>query len=60
MPGKKLVIQRAAGWQTVESGKRKQWPGLAAAQPFHVKLKVGPKKRNTGKSVKKREENKDE
>ena len=30
----------------VESGKWKQWQGLAAAQPFHVKLRVGDNKRN--------------
>nr|KMM73474.1 hypothetical protein CPAG_09763 [Coccidioides posadasii RMSCC 3488] len=49
----KLVIQKAAGWQMVESGMWKQWPGLAAVQLFHVKPKVGAKNSDAGKAVRK-------
>ena len=48
-----LVIERAAKW------KAEAWPALAAAQPFHVKPRVGAKNKVAGKTVRKSEENKD-
>ena len=45
--------RNSEGSRVADSGKRKQWPGLAAAQPFHVKPRVGAKNRVAGKSVRK-------
>ena len=50
MPGKTCNSESSG---VADSGKWKQWLGLAAAQPFHVKLRVGAKNRVAGKSVRK-------